>query len=100
MGYTPEMKELIKRVEATRPERIERTRRGEYFTPMTLDQRGDVLGKFHPDYMEAGRRAVKLGTISRVGGRVILWHVVAIGLAWATAEVRNKLWGIGLGNAG
>ena len=25
MGYTPEMKELIKRVEATRAERVERT---------------------------------------------------------------------------
>ncbi|MBE0618827.1 MAG: succinate dehydrogenase/fumarate reductase flavoprotein subunit, partial [Proteobacteria bacterium] len=61
MPYTPEMKELIKRVEATRAERIERTRRGEYFKPMTLDERADVLKKFHPDYMDEGRRAVKLG---------------------------------------
>ncbi len=61
MAYTPEMKELIKRVEATRGERIERTRRGEYFKPMTLDERADVLKKFHPDYMDEGRRAVKLG---------------------------------------
>ncbi len=61
MGYTPEMKELIKRVEATRPERVERTRRGEYFQAMTLDERAEVLGRFHPDYKEAGRRAVKVG---------------------------------------
>ncbi|MBI5014882.1 MAG: FAD-binding protein [Deltaproteobacteria bacterium] len=61
MGYTPEMKELIKRVEATRAERIERTRKGEYFTPMTLEQREEVLGRFHPDYMAAGRRSVTLG---------------------------------------
>jgi len=61
MGYTPEMKELIKRVEATRQERVERTQRGEYFTPMTLDERHDVLSKFHPDYMEKGRVAVRVG---------------------------------------
>jgi succinate dehydrogenase / fumarate reductase flavoprotein subunit/L-aspartate oxidase len=61
MGYTPEMMEQIKRVEATRAERIERTRRGENFTPMTLDERHDVLSKFHPDYKEDGRRAVAIG---------------------------------------
>ncbi|GAB4284917.1 MAG: hypothetical protein Kow0092_39170 [Deferrisomatales bacterium] len=61
MGYTPEMKELIQRVEATRAERIERTRRGEHFTPMTLEQREEVLKRFHPDYKPEGRRAVALG---------------------------------------
>ena len=61
MGYTPELKELIQRVEASRADRIERTRRGEYFTPMTLDEREDVLRRFHPDYMDVGRRAVSLG---------------------------------------
>jgi succinate dehydrogenase/fumarate reductase flavoprotein subunit len=61
MGYTPEMMEQIKRVEATRAARIERTRQGEYFTPMTLDERHDVLSKFHPDYKEDGRRAVAVG---------------------------------------
>jgi ABC-type uncharacterized transport system permease subunit len=38
-------------------------------------------------------RAIKLGTTPRVGTWVALWHVVAIGLAWGTVEVRNKLWG-------
>ena len=47
MGYTPEMQELIKRVEATRAERVEQSKRGEDFTPMTLDQRAEVLEKFH-----------------------------------------------------
>lgn len=61
MGYTPEMKELIKRVEATRAERVERTRRGEYFKPMTLDERHEVLSRFHPDYMPEGRKALRLG---------------------------------------
>ncbi len=61
MGYTPEMKELIKRVEATRAERIERTRRGEYFPAMTLEEREEVLRKFHPDYKPEGRREVRVG---------------------------------------
>jgi len=61
MGYTPEMKELIKRVEATRADRVERSKKGVDFTPMTLDQRAEVLEKFHPDYKPDGRRAMRMG---------------------------------------
>lgn len=61
MGYTPEMKELIKKVEATRPARVDKARNGEMFPPLTLEQREEVLNKFHPDYKSEGRRAVKVG---------------------------------------
>ena len=61
MGYTPEMMELIKRVEATRAARVERTQKGEYFQAMTLDERADVLNKFHPDYKSDGRVEVRVG---------------------------------------
>lgn len=61
MGYTPEMKELIKRVEATRPERVEMARRGEHYPPISLEERAAVLEKYHPDYQEEGRRAVRVG---------------------------------------
>ena len=61
MGYTPEMKELIKKVEATRPARVDKARNGEMFPPLTLEQREEVLSKFHPDYKSEGRRAVKVG---------------------------------------
>ncbi|MBW1646077.1 MAG: FAD-binding protein [Deltaproteobacteria bacterium] len=61
MGYTPEMLELIKRVEKTRPERVERARRGEDFPALTLAGREEVLSKFHPDYKQEGRRAVQVG---------------------------------------
>ena len=61
MGYTPEMLELIKRVEATRPARVERARRGENFPALSLEERAVVLGQFHPDYQEAGRRAIQVG---------------------------------------
>ena len=61
MSYTPEMKELIKKVEATRPQRIEMSKKNECFPDLPLAEREQVLKKFHPDYMEGGRRAVKVG---------------------------------------
>ena len=61
MGYTPEMLDLIKKVEASRPERLERSKKGIDFEALTLAGREDVLSKFHPDYKPAGRRDVKVG---------------------------------------
>jgi len=61
MGYTPEMKELIKRVEATRPARLEKARRGENYPALSLEEREVVLNKFHPDYQKEGRRPVRVG---------------------------------------
>ncbi len=61
MGYTPEMLDLIKKVEASRPERVARAKQGKYFTPLSLAEREDVLSRFHPDYKKAGRRAVRVG---------------------------------------
>lgn len=61
MGYTPEMKELIKKVEATRPERVARSKRGENFPALSLEERAVVLNKFHPDYQKEGRRALRVG---------------------------------------
>jgi succinate dehydrogenase / fumarate reductase flavoprotein subunit/L-aspartate oxidase len=61
MGYTPELKELIKRVEATRPARLEMARRGEHYPPLSLEEREEVLRKYHPDYQKEGRRIVRVG---------------------------------------
>jgi succinate dehydrogenase / fumarate reductase flavoprotein subunit/L-aspartate oxidase len=61
MGYTPELKELIKKVEATRPRRIEESRRGEHYPDLTLAEREEMLKKFHPDYKAEGRREVRVG---------------------------------------
>ncbi|MCD6535014.1 MAG: FAD-binding protein [Deltaproteobacteria bacterium] len=61
MGYTPEMLDLIKKVEASRPERLERSKKGLDFEPLTLAGREEVLSKFHPDYNADGRRDVKVG---------------------------------------
>ena len=61
MGYTPEMKELIKKVESSRAARVDKARNGEMFPALTLEQREEVLNKFHPDYKSEGRREVKVG---------------------------------------
>ncbi len=61
MGYTPELKELIKKVEATRPERVAMAKRGEFFTPLTMDERKDVLSRHHPDYQEDAKQEVRVG---------------------------------------
>ncbi|HEX2694776.1 MAG TPA: FAD-binding protein, partial [Acidobacteriota bacterium] len=60
MPYTPELKELIKRVEKTRPSRVEKKRAGEEFTPMSLQEREAIL-KYHPDFKEEGRTEILVG---------------------------------------
>ncbi|HZX36509.1 MAG TPA: FAD-binding protein [Thermodesulfobacteriota bacterium] len=60
-GYTRELKELIKKVEATRGKRVERARKGEHFPALTMDERKKWLKQYHPDYKSDGRRAVLAG---------------------------------------
>lgn len=60
-GYTPELKELIKRVEATRPQRLEKAKKNQHFLALTMEQRKEWLNKYHPDYKGEGRRAVRIG---------------------------------------
>ncbi len=59
-GYPPELKRLIKKVEETRPARVERKKRGEEFPPLSLREREERL-KFHPDYREGSRREITVG---------------------------------------
>ena len=61
-GYTPEMLEQIKLVEASRPERLAQSQAGVAFPALSMDQRDEVLNAFHPDYTEEGRRALGIGT--------------------------------------
>jgi succinate dehydrogenase/fumarate reductase flavoprotein subunit len=56
MTYTPEMLENIKTVEATRSQRI-----GQTFPSMSLEEREKVLSAFHPDYITADMRAIRIG---------------------------------------
>ncbi|MBD3167311.1 FAD-binding protein, partial [bacterium] len=61
MGYPDSLKALIKKVEETRPARVERKKAGEEFPARTLDERKEVLEKFHPDVNEEGRREIQVG---------------------------------------
>jgi succinate dehydrogenase/fumarate reductase flavoprotein subunit len=60
MPYTPELKELIKKVEKTRPARVEKKRNGEEFPVMSLQEREAIL-KYHPDFKEEGRSEILVG---------------------------------------
>ena len=56
MSYTPQLKELMKKVEETRASRV-----GVNFPRMSQEERQDVLEKFHPDYIVDGFREIKVG---------------------------------------
>ncbi len=60
-GYTPELKGLIKKVEATRPARLEMARRGEHFPALSMEERMERLNRYHPDYKKEGRSEVRVG---------------------------------------
>ncbi len=61
MGYTPDLLELIKKVEKTRQLRVNRKKAGEEFPALTLEQRKDRLEKYHPDYRTGALRELKVG---------------------------------------
>jgi succinate dehydrogenase/fumarate reductase flavoprotein subunit len=57
MTYTPEMLEMIKVVEASRQRRLK-----EIFPSMSMEDRERVLKGFHPDFIQEGMRAIRVGT--------------------------------------
>lgn len=61
MPYTPDLKELIKKVEKTRPARLERKKRGEEFPALPLAEREKILKKHHPDFIKGNRREIRVG---------------------------------------
>ena len=61
MPYPPELKELITIVEKTRPDRVERKRKGQEFQSLTLEERQERLEKYHPDYKPDSRREIRVG---------------------------------------
>ena len=60
MPYPEELKKLIKVVESTRAERVERKKRNEEVPFLSLDERKEILN-YHPDFKEEGRRELKVG---------------------------------------
>lgn len=60
-GYPEYLRESIKLVEKSRAARVEKSKRGEIFKPLSMEGRKEVLSKFHPDYMEGTKRIVNVG---------------------------------------
>jgi succinate dehydrogenase / fumarate reductase flavoprotein subunit/L-aspartate oxidase len=61
MPYTDELKQLIKRVEQTRPGRIAKKREGWEFPGMSLAEREDRVKRFHPSYKEGSLGELRCG---------------------------------------
>ncbi|HDH97001.1 MAG TPA: FAD-binding protein [Proteobacteria bacterium] len=61
MAYPPDLKNLMKAVEKTRPKRIEQAKQGVNFPRMSLEEQEEIVRKFHPDYREEGKRALAVG---------------------------------------
>jgi succinate dehydrogenase/fumarate reductase flavoprotein subunit len=61
MAYTEELKRLIRRVEATRPERLEKNRKGLEFPRMSLAEKENRLRGFHPSYKEDSLKELQVG---------------------------------------
>jgi succinate dehydrogenase/fumarate reductase flavoprotein subunit len=62
MSYTYELKELIKRVEQTRPERLAKKKQGWEFPGMSLAEKENRLKMFHPSYQEGSLRELRIGS--------------------------------------
>jgi len=60
MPYPEQLKELIKVVESTRVDRVERKKKGEEVPFLSLEDRETMLNN-HPDFKKEGRRELKVG---------------------------------------
>ena len=60
--YPEYMHESLRKVEESRPKRLEFEKSGKnVFPPMSAEEREDVLNKFHPDYKPDSRRPINVG---------------------------------------
>jgi len=61
MAYTPELKQLIRKVEQTRPLRLAKRGEGWEFPRMSLSEKEERLKRFHPSYKEGSLQELKVG---------------------------------------
>ena len=61
MAYSNEMMESIKKVEATRPERVAQSKEGKHFPRLSQDEIGKILKGYHPDHREGTKRELTVG---------------------------------------
>ncbi|MBS3919642.1 MAG: FAD-binding protein [Deltaproteobacteria bacterium] len=61
MAYTPELKQLIRKVEQTRPLRLAKRGEGWEFPRMSLAEKEDRVRLFHPSYKEGSLQELTVG---------------------------------------
>jgi succinate dehydrogenase/fumarate reductase flavoprotein subunit len=61
MAYSYELKQLIKRVEETRPDRMAKRKEGWEFPRMSLVEKENRLRSFHPSYQEGSLKELQVG---------------------------------------
>lgn len=61
MAYTYELKQVIRRVEKTRPQKLVGKKEGWEFPRMSLAEKEERLRKFYPSYKEGSLQALKIG---------------------------------------
>ena len=59
--YNQEMLESIKKVEATRAERLANVKAGIHPRRMTAEEKSELLKAYHPDYRAEGFKEIKIG---------------------------------------
>ena len=74
--FTESMLESIKKVEATRAERMSTEPRR-----MTAEEKSELLKSFHPDYRDAGFAEIKIGPNKGQKAPVELTQLLQIGRA-------------------
>ena len=62
MPYPPQMQESVRKLEASRPQRLDQS-----YPFLTPQERQDILRRFHPDYVESSMREIRVGP--NKGGR-------------------------------
>jgi len=83
MAYTSELKQLIKRVEETRPQRLARRKEGLEFSRMSLAEKENRLRTFHPSYKEGSLQELKIGPSK---GYLIPPEICEILEAWSRVD--------------
>ncbi len=83
MVYTQEIAESIRKVEETRPKRAEEARRGYRFPKLSLKDAEELLHNFHPDYIKAQKRELRVGPSK---GEMLNHEVVDI------FEAHSRIW--------
>jgi fumarate reductase (CoM/CoB) subunit A len=87
--YPEYMRESLKKVEETRPERIKIARekgREHIYPSMTADEREDVLNNNHPDYKAIAKKELRIGPDK---GEEITSEVVDILEAWSRIDTKR-----------